>query len=255
MNDLSLVQLTTENGVSTILLARPDRGNALDLAMARALADAVEEVARTPSCRALVLRGEGRHFCVGGDAVAMAAAPDPRGWVSEVVEEAHRAIRALDSLQVVVVAAVRGAAAGAGLGLALVADLVVCTETSRFVTAYSGIGLTPDAGVSWLLPRAVGRHRAMAMLVAGTVVDGPTAHEWGLAHEVVAEDLVDGRATDLAAGIAARAHVALGRTRRLVTLGWSHDLDTHLDQESAEIVRSREASQPWLDAFIERHRD
>jgi 2-(1,2-epoxy-1,2-dihydrophenyl)acetyl-CoA isomerase len=247
------VRLSVAAGVATVTLDRPARGNALDLAAARRLEQVTGEVAGRRDVSVILLRAEGRHFCVGGDIHAMTRADAPAAWVREVADTTHRAIANLHTMEVVVLAAIQGAAAGAGLSLALVADLVLVTSTTSFVAAWPAIGLTPDGGASWLLPRAVGSHRAAQMMLADRRLSGQEALEWGLAHELVAEGELDSRAGVVAETVAAGAHRALGRTRQLLRRSWDVGLGTQLDLERDSIAEARRDSQEFLDAFLERN--
>ncbi len=139
--------------VAHLVLNRPRRSNAIDQPMARALARAVAEIEQSPHVKAVLLRAEGDNFCAGGDLDAMAAASDAGAFIAELADEMHRALTDLANLAIPVVGAVQGAAAGAGLGLVLAADLVLCAESARFRAAYPGVGLSPDCGVSYWLPR------------------------------------------------------------------------------------------------------
>lgn len=175
--------LDIADGIAALRLDRPRVANAIDLALARELQAAVRGIIDDADVRVVVILGSGRHFCAGGDVRAMAS--EPVGWAAEVATAVHAATLDLHRSDKVVVAGVRGAVAGGGLGLALVADLVVATPSACFVAAWNDIGLTPDAGVSWLLPRKVGGGRASAMILGDRRVKGSEAlvHRPGPTHE------------------------------------------------------------------------
>ena len=149
------------DGVGHLTLARPERGNAIDLTMARELAAVTAAWSVDPTVRCVLLRGDGATFCVGGDLRSFAAEPDLPAHLLEVTDPFHAAVSRLARMPAPVVAAVQGSAAGGGLSLALAADVVLAAETSRFVVAYTAIGLTPDGSGSWMLPRLVGLRRAL----------------------------------------------------------------------------------------------
>ncbi|GAB3071135.1 enoyl-CoA hydratase-related protein [Nocardioides zeae] len=245
------IRTVVEDGIGILELARPEVGNALDLPTARDLSAASRSLLADPRVRVLLVQAAGDHFCVGGDVGAMAA--HPPAWCTDVASAVHETVLALHDADRVVVAAVQGAAAGAGLSLALLADLVVATPTTRFVPAWGRIGLTPDGGASWLLPRAVGARRAAAMLVGGTVLDGPDALAWG-----VATELVDGdprpRARALAASVAEGGWRAAGTTRRLARTAWDVGLADRLVEEAAAVGAARARNGPLLDAWSSRRR-
>lgn len=182
-----------------------------------------------------------------------AMADNPPAWCTEVATALHETVLALHDAERVVVAAVQGAAAGAGLSLALLADLVVATPATRFVPAWGRIGLTPDGGASWLLPRAVGSQRAAAMLIGGKVLDGPEALVWGLATEIV-EDDPRPRARALAASVVEGGWQAAGATRRMTRAAWDVGLADRLAEEAAAVGAARARNGPLLDAWLSRRR-
>ncbi|WP_246161998.1 enoyl-CoA hydratase/isomerase family protein [Aeromicrobium ginsengisoli] len=216
-------------------LTRPERSNAFDLTAARAFAEAVQIIERDDAARAVLLTGAGKRFCAGGDIHSMIAADDSSAYLRELADVLDGALQKLDSLPKPVVVAVQGSVAGAGIGVMLAGDLIVADHATRFVTAYSGIGLTPDCGVSWLLPRAVGQQRALQLLLTPTVIDGDQALSWGLVTEVVSGNAVS-RARELAASIATGPSHALGQARRLQRGSWSADRATTGADESRTIA-------------------
>ena len=230
--------LSVSGGVATIRLSRPDAGNALDLPSALALRDAVAEIADSHAgVHVAVLRAEGRLFCAGGDVRAMAAAPDRAAFVGELAGVLHQALSGLRALPVPVVAVVQGTAAGAGIGLLLAADIVVAAEHATFVPAYASVGLSPDCGVSALLPAAVGARRAALFLLTGTSIDAATALDWGLVTEVCDVDDLDARAGEVVGGIAALPRAAVGEAVRLLRLSPERSYAAQLADEAATITR------------------
>jgi 2-(1,2-epoxy-1,2-dihydrophenyl)acetyl-CoA isomerase len=230
------VIFTVADGVASVELNRPDAFNALDLPMGLALKQAFEHVAADDSARVVLLSGRGRSFCAGGDVKSMAAAPDRGAFLFELATAAHEAILALIDLDLPVIAAVQGAAAGAGLALTLASDLVLAGESARFLTAYAGIGLTPDCGTSWLLPATVGQRRALEMALTGRVLSAPEALEWGLVTRSVPDDDLEAAAAELARALAAGPSAALGAARRLIRDSPMRSLRDHLDAEAHAIA-------------------
>ena len=210
-----LVRFACEDGVARIILSRPDRANAVDLPTAHALGTAVDRAARRDA-RAVVVLGEGRRFCAGGDVAAMAAAPDRAAYVEELATTLDKVFQRLAELSKPVVAGVRGAVAGAGLGLMLSCDVIVSAASTKFLLAYADIGLTPDCGVSYLLPRAIGQQRALELALTGRVLTAEEGREWGLVTEVVDDLSVEARSVRLGEWLAAGPAHALGETRRLL---------------------------------------
>ncbi|WP_060892825.1 enoyl-CoA hydratase/isomerase family protein, partial [Streptomyces europaeiscabiei] len=190
------------DGVVEVRLDDPRRGNALDLATAEALRDTTAQVAADPG-GAVLLRATGGTFCVGGDLRAFAGLGDgTSAYVHAVATAAHAAIRALHALPVPVVTAVRGAAAGGGVGLALVGDIALAARSARFRLAYTDVGLTPDCGASWFLPRLVGPRQAADLILTNRVLTGDDAERWGLVSRTVEDGELDAAAHPTAAGLA-----------------------------------------------------
>ncbi|WP_063732865.1 enoyl-CoA hydratase/isomerase family protein [Streptomyces sp. RTd22] len=227
-----LVRYACESGVARIVLARPAQANAVDLPTALAFAAAVERAA-DPEVRAVLVRGEGRRFCAGGDVTAMAAAPDRAAYLEELAGTLDLALRRLAELDKPVVAAVQGAVAGAGLALMLSCDVIVSAASTKFLLAYADAGLTPDCGVSYLLPRAIGQQRALGLALTGRTLTADEAMAWGLINEVADDAALDDRALRLGEGLAAGPAFALGRTKHLMRTCW----DTSREQRGREEAR------------------
>ncbi|WP_367319309.1 enoyl-CoA hydratase/isomerase family protein [Streptomyces sp. HUAS ZL42] len=232
------------DGVTELRLDDPGRGNALDLRTAEALRDTALEVAADPG-GAVLLRATGGSFCVGGDLRAFAGRGANTGaYVHAVAGAAHAAIQALHELPVPLVTAVRGAAAGGGVGLALVGDIVLAARSARFRLAYTAVGLTPDCGASWLLPRLVGPRRAADLILTNRVLTGDDAERWGLVSRSVDDEELDDAAHRTAAGLAAGAGGALQAAKGLLRAGTGEELRHHLAEEArliAVLAGGREA--------------
>lgn len=232
------------DGVVELRLDDPGRGNALDLRTAEALRDTALGVAADPG-GAVLLRAAGGSFCVGGDLRAFAGRGAETGaYVHAVASAAHAAIQALHELPVPLVTAVRGAAAGGGIGLALVGDIVLAARSARFRLAYTAIGLTPDCGASWLLPRLVGPRKAADLILSNRVLTGDDAERWGLVSRSVDDEELDGAAHRIAADLAAGAGAALRAAKGLLRADGSEELRRHLAEEArliAALADGREA--------------
>jgi 2-(1,2-epoxy-1,2-dihydrophenyl)acetyl-CoA isomerase len=225
------------DGVVELRLEDPERGNALDLKTAEALRDAAVGVAADPG-GAVLLRAVGGTFCVGGDLRAFAGRGEEAGaYVHAVATAAHAAVRTLYELPVPVVTAVRGAAAGGGIGLALVGDMVLAARSARFRLAYTAMGLTPDCGATWLLPRLVGPRLATDLVLTNRVLTGDDAERFGLVTRAVGDDEVDESAYRTAAELAGGAGDALRAAKRLLRdRGAGEGLARHLDEEARLIA-------------------
>lgn len=236
------VELTIERGVARIRLTHGAVGNAIDLALARALNDAVQRTVATSTVRVVLLSSDGANFCVGGDLRAFVEQPDLPSHLAAITEVLHAAIEGLVELDAPVVVAVQGAAAGAGLGLVCAADVVVAGVSARFRMAYTAAGLSPDGGTSYLLPRLVGSRRAAYLTMVNPTIGSEQALEWGLVSEVVDDRDLGDRADELAGHLSQTATRAVGRAKRLLRDQTCRSLHDHLECEAALLVRS--ASEP-----------
>lgn len=217
---ISSVELSMDNGVAHLVLSRPDVSNALDLPMAGEFFRLVEVASTDESVRAIALTGAGDRFCVGGDVVAMhAAGAAAKDYVFQLADTMDRALQMLSEAPKPVVVGVQGVIAGAGLALMLAGDVVVSDEDASFVAAYTGIGLTPDCGLSWLLPRAIGQPRALEMVLTNRRLTALEAHQIGLVTRIAERDAA-GVARGVAEQFAAGSSVALGRARQLLRGAW-----------------------------------
>src|SRR5687767_7101863 len=221
--------------VATVTMARPQSLNALNAAMVDELRAAVGEVAGS-GARCLLITGEGRGFSSGADLASGGGLPDDAGAALE--KHFNPLIEALFALPIPVVAAVNGPAAGAGCSLALVADMVVSARSAYFLQAFVNIGLIPDAGATWLLPRLAGRARAMEMMMLGERIPAEKALEWGLIARVVEDEHLASEAVLLATRLAQGPTVALGLIRKLARESGHMPLS---DALAAERVAQREA--------------
>jgi 2-(1,2-epoxy-1,2-dihydrophenyl)acetyl-CoA isomerase len=202
----------TPAGVAVVTLARPQSLNALNAAMVDELRVAVESVEGS-GARCLLLNAEGRGFSSGADLASGGGLPSDAGEALE--KHFNPLIEALFDCPVPVVAAVNGPAAGAGCSLALCADIVIAARSAYFLQAFVNIGLIPDAGATWLLPRLAGRGRAMEMMMLGQRVPAEQALAWGLISRIVEDDELQSEAMLVATTLAAGPTVALGLIRRL----------------------------------------
>jgi 2-(1,2-epoxy-1,2-dihydrophenyl)acetyl-CoA isomerase len=223
------------DGVGHIVLARSEQSNSFDLPAAVDMASAVAAMG-SDDVLAITLTAEGKRFCAGGDVTSFLASDDPSAYLLELAGTLEGALRELGGLAKPVVAGVRGAVAGAGLAVMLTADVVVASRSTKFVTAYAGIGLTPDCGVSYLLPRAIGQQRALDFALTGRVLSADEALDWGLVSYVVDDEEVDDKVADLARTWAGSAPSALGQARRLIRSSWDTSGPEQGADESATIA-------------------
>jgi 2-(1,2-epoxy-1,2-dihydrophenyl)acetyl-CoA isomerase len=235
---MSVVRYDVSDGVATIVLDRPEALNALTVELKVALLDALRQAADDESTRAVVLTGAGRAFCVGQDLREHAAGLEAGDVeLSTVTEHYNPLIEAIVGLPKPVVAAVNGAAAGAGASLAFACDVRVAADDASFLMAFARVGLGPDSGASWTLPRLVGHGRAAAMLMLAEPVAAAQALEMGLVSAVVpAADLVTA-ATAIAARLAAGPTAAYAAIKQTLASAASRSLSEALAEEARNQAR------------------
>lgn len=227
---------TTPAGVRTVTLNRPERLNAVNPELAEELPRAVDEAAREDAVRVLVITGAGRGFCSGLDLSEPPRLPDrtrverldPFAWVG-------RWVLAVTRCEKPVIAAINGPAAGAGFGLALAADIRLVAASARLTAGYVRRGLSPDAGVSWMLPRLVGLSRAAEIVLSGRDLDADEAYRIGLAAAVLPDAGFGERVAEYAARLAAGPPIAHALSKRLLAGSVDTPLETHLERELAYI--------------------
>jgi 2-(1,2-epoxy-1,2-dihydrophenyl)acetyl-CoA isomerase len=211
------VLLDVRDGVATVTLNQPEAANALSMAMGRDLLEVALHCEADPQVRAVVVTGAGKHFGFGGDIRGMAEQGDAvGGYLNELTTYIHAAISAFTRMRSPVVAAVNGTAAGGSVGLVCMADLAIAGRSSKFSLAYTGIGLAPDCGTSFLLPRVVGRRRALELFLTNRALTADEALAWGLVNQVVEDAEVLAQARALAARFAAGPTDSYGAVKRLM---------------------------------------
>src|SRR4051794_10054958 len=216
-------------GYRRITLNRPERLNALTVEMAAGLHAALDEAGAGKSCRAVLLTRAGRGFCAGpGLTEIVGAAPSD---LTRLLEHYHPLILKIRALPIPVVCAVNGVAAGAGANLALAGDIVLAARSANFVQAFARIGLIPDCGGTWFLPRLIGTARARALAMLAEPLPAETAAEWGLIWRMVEDARLMDEAQALAARLAGQASTALALTKRALDASGNNTLDRQLDLE------------------------
>ena len=238
------VHVETANGVATVTLDRPEGMNALTVDLKVALLEAVRSVSADDAARAVVLTGTGRAFCVGQDLrehAALLEAGDPAP-LSTVRDHYNPLVTALATMPKPVVAAVNGTAAGAGLGLACACDFRIGGQGARWTTAFTGIGLTADSGLSWTLPRLVGAAKATALLMLAEPFTTEQAFEMGLLTAVVPAEQVLPAAQELASRLAAGPTVAYAALKQSLHLAATSTLAEALAEEDRQQARAGDSA-------------
>ena len=247
---------TLEEGVLTLTLNRPERMNAFNIALHDALAAALARAAASEGCRAVLLTGAGRGFCAGQDLSDRAVSPGGgRPDLGHSIEKRYNPlIRALRGLPKPIVCAVNGAAAGAGANVALACDIVLAAKSAKFLQAFARIGLVPDSGGTWVLPRLVGDARARALMMLAEPIGAEEAQAWGMIYRAFDDDQLMGAAREIAARLAAGPTHAFGMMKRAFAASPVNSLDAQLDLER-DLQREAGAADEYVEgvrAFLEK---
>jgi 2-(1,2-epoxy-1,2-dihydrophenyl)acetyl-CoA isomerase len=247
------LRLETAGGIARITLHRPDRANAIDLALARELAEVALLCAEDASVRAVLLTGHGKMFCAGGDLGAFAGAGEGvPALLKQITAHLHVAISRFARMRAPVVAAVNGPTAGAGLSLVCAADLAIASDGAKFTLAYTRAGLAPDGSSTWFLPRLVGTRRALELMLTNRILSAEEALAWGLVNAVVPAADLARESEKLAAELAAGATAAFGAVKRLLLLSATQGLESQMEHEThaiADAGRTRDAAE-GIAAFL-----
>lgn len=249
---------STENGIATLTLNRPERLNALSPAMTAGLKEALERLATDHSVGAIVIAGAGRGWCAGGDVKTMESRGEGQTFEDRVegLRRAHQLPLLLRTVPKVVIAMINGPVAGAGLGLALACDLRIAGKSARFGTAFARIGYSGDYGGSWSLTRLVGAAKARELYFTADIIDADTAGHLGIVNRVVEDAALREETMALARRIADGPLVALGYMKKNLFAAETESFQTVLDLEAAHQARCAytEDHKEAVAAFVEKRR-
>ena len=221
--------------IARITLNRPDRLNSFTKAMHGELRDAL---ASLDDARVVVLTGAGRGFCAGQDLHDRAVAPGEAVDLGETVQACwNPLIRTLASMPQPVIARVNGVAAGAGANIALACDIVVAAKSAKFIQSFSAIGLIPDSGGTWALPRLVGQARALGLALTGDPLPAEKAAEWGMIWKAVDDDALDAEVDATAAKLASLPPLGLAAIKEMIRSSWQYSLDEELERQAGTMRR------------------
>lgn len=249
------IQFEAADGVATLTLNRPDRLNSFNAAMHEEVAGVLGTVERDGAIRALLITGAGRGFCAGQDLNLREAATGGDFDAGAAIDRYYNPlVRRLKALKKPVIAAVNGPAAGAGANLALACDIVIAARSASFLQAFCRIGLVPDTGGTWFLPRLAGSARAMGMMMLGEPVPAETAAAWGLIWKVVDDAALMAEARGLALKLAQGPTVGLGLIKAALNQALESGLDVQLDLERdlQRIAAKSEDFREGVTAFLEK---
>jgi 2-(1,2-epoxy-1,2-dihydrophenyl)acetyl-CoA isomerase len=246
------IDFKVEGGIARLTLNRPDRLNSFTVQMHEEVADAL---ARLQEARVLVLTGAGRGFCAGQDLNDRAVAPGESVDLGHSVETYYNPlIRRLTGLPFPVIARVNGVAAGAGANIALACDIVIAGKSAKFIQSFASIGLIPDSGGTWALPRLVGQARALGLALTAEPLPAEKAAEWGLIWKAVEDEALDAEVDALAARFASAPTRGLAAIKRMIRESWSHSLDQELELQR-DMMRELGMSDDYregVSAFMEK---
>jgi 2-(1,2-epoxy-1,2-dihydrophenyl)acetyl-CoA isomerase len=227
MTAYDTILFTLDGGIARLTLNRPDRLNSFTVQMHEEVADALGKL---EGARVLVLTGAGRGFCAGQDLNDRAVAPGQAVDLGESVEKRYNPlVRTLTRLPFPVIARVNGVAAGAGANIALACDIVIAAKSAKFIQSFASIGLIPDSGGTWALPRLVGQARALGLALTAEPLPATTAAEWGLIWKAVEDEALDAEVDALAARFASAPTRGLAAIKKMIRQSWGHSLDEELD--------------------------
>lgn len=244
-----------EDKVLKIILNKPESRNALDMDMRAELSQVLESVSKNPDIRALILTGNGKAFCAGGDLKTMQG-PFPAFATRKRLKDLHAWLKILINLEIPVIAAVNGVAAGAGANLAFACDIIIASEEARFVQSFVKVGLIPDAGGLFFLPRLVGLPKAKELMLTGRMIDASEAERIGLVNRVVTSDQLMPTALEMASQFSNSPSKAIALMKRILNLSPTSDLDSILELEAIgqEICFGTEDFEEGRTAFLEKRK-
>ncbi len=241
--------------IAHLTIHRPDSANSINLEFSKDLLSAILQCDDDPEIHAVVITGKGDLFCAGGDLKEFVKQGSHLPlYIKEVTTYLHSAISRMIRMGAPVIAGVNGFAVGAGMSIALACDFVLATPSARFSVAYTRVGLTPDGGMSYILPRIVGLKRALELTLTNRVLSAQEAFEWGLVNRLVEEGELLDQARALAGQLASGPLISLGISKRLLHMGWNETLETQMENESqsiAHVSRTLDARE-GMAAFLEK---
>ncbi|MCB9617772.1 MAG: enoyl-CoA hydratase/isomerase family protein [Sandaracinus sp.] len=253
----STLRLERDGAIAKLTLARPEHANALDMTMGRELMQAAIALDEDESVRAVILTGEGKMFCAGGDLAAMKAAGEgASAYLKELAGNLHLAISRFARMRAPVIAAVNGTAAGAGFSMICATDFAIAAEGAKFTMAYTGAGLSPDGSSSYFLPRIVGQRRTIELMMTNRVLNSELALEWGLVNQVVPADELESASEKLARQLATGPTESFGVVKRLLINSAYDSLESQMEHETRGIAASSRTTdgQEGIAAFLEKRK-
>ncbi|MDC7994545.1 enoyl-CoA hydratase-related protein [Altibacter sp. HG106] len=250
------LQTEISNHVATIRLNRPEVFNSFNREMALALQTILDDMEKNDAVRAIVLTGNGKAFCAGQDLKEVTSAEQNPGFKKILEEHYNPIIQRLRAIEKPIIAAVNGVAAGAGANIALACDVVIATEQASFIQAFSKIGLIPDSGGTFFLPRLIGFQKASALMMLGDKVSASEAEKLGMIYKVVAAEDFSEVIQNTAAQLAQMPTKALGMTKRLLNESMTNDMTAQLELEGKLQIEAAQSDDyaEGVDAFVNKRK-
>jgi 2-(1,2-epoxy-1,2-dihydrophenyl)acetyl-CoA isomerase len=253
---MDFITISTENNVRVITLNRPDVFNSFNRQMSLELQQQLDHAAADEGIRCIVLTGAGKAFCAGQDLKEITTPELNPGFRAILEEHYNPIIQRIRTIEKPILAAVNGVAAGAGANIALACDIVLAVESAAFIQAFSKIGLVPDSGGTFFLPRLIGFQRAMALCMLGDKVSATDAQQMGMIYKVFPADVFSPEVTKMAETLAQMPTKALGLTKRLMNKSLTHDLNEQLQMEGVLQIEAAQTNDyaEGVTAFVEKRK-
>ncbi|MCP4416979.1 MAG: 2-(1,2-epoxy-1,2-dihydrophenyl)acetyl-CoA isomerase [Chloroflexi bacterium] len=252
--DYQTILYAVKNGVATITLNRPDKLNAFNDQMVGETTAAFKQASRDKEVRCIVLTGNGRAFSSGQDLAVVMARGDAFSIGEHLRQGYHKLIKQMVQMEKPIIGAINGIAAGAGCGIALATDIRIVADSASFMLAFSKVGLVPDCGTNWLLPRLIGQARAYEMAVTADKIPAEKALDWGMVNRVVPAAQLAETVAAWAGSLATGPTLVYGLTKRAINHAWNTDLFTALEYEAylQEIAGRSHDNKEGVTAFLEK---
>ncbi|MEI6737732.1 MAG: enoyl-CoA hydratase [Pseudomonadota bacterium] len=256
---MTTILLTENNGLATLTFNRPEIYNAMSEELMVAFRDTTASLVNRTDIRVLILKGAGKAFLAGGDVGVFHARKDDPGLATAIKpmgDTLHDGIMAIRNMPFPVIAQIQGACAGAGVSVALACDFAIASDKATFNTAYTKIGLSPDGGSTWFLPRMIGIKKTTELIMLADTIDAPAALQLGLVNRVVTADLLEAEVAAMATRLAAGATCAFANAKKLLNQTFETSMRQHMDNEIAlfaECVKTQDFKE-GVTAFVEKRK-
>ena len=249
------LQINVKDNIAYILLNRPERLNSFDIQLGEELYNALKEIHNKQEIRAVVLKGTGKGFCSGGDVKEMYEAKDKQKFLKDLTKAIHRCVIEMRTMEKPVIAAINGAAFGAGLSLALACDILIAVKEAKFGTAFIGIGLAPGCGTQFFT-KLVGYQKACEYILTSKTFTAEEAQQLGIINKVVETDMLDNTVEEFVSKFKKLPPIAVGKAKMLINKSLDNDMITHLELESKTAAWSAgtEDFSEGVTAFVEKRK-